>query len=84
MACQTTSWPQAGHRASRPRCPVLDTYAGVLQELGKCREALPVQQRAVDLLPDSADPAGRRPYEDRLSVLEASCGKPGAAGAPSP
>lgn len=64
--------------------PILDTYAGVLQALGKCKEALPVQQRAVELLPETADAAERRPYEERLSVLEASCGKASAAGAPSP
>jgi hypothetical protein len=41
-----------------------------------------VQQRAVELLPETTDAAERRPYEERLSVLEASCGKPGAAAAP--
>lgn len=59
--------------------PVLDTYSGVLEDLGQCAEALAVQHRAVDVLSERGGEKERAPYLERLARLERSCGQ--AAGA---
>ncbi len=60
--------------------PVLDTYSGVLEDLGHCAEALAVQHRAVDVLSERRGEKERAPYLERLARLERSCGaRPSAA-----
>lgn len=52
----------------------LDTFAGVLEDLGQCADALAVQRRSVDVLPERADAQARAPYLTRLARLEGRCG----------
>ncbi len=52
---------------------VLDTLAGVLEDLGSCADALAVQRRAVDVLPERIDAKARVPFVERLARLEAKC-----------
>ncbi|MFT3914572.1 MAG: DUF1570 domain-containing protein [Anaeromyxobacteraceae bacterium] len=59
--------------------PVLDTYAGALQGLGQCPEALATERRAVDVLSEHASMEERMPYYERLSALVTSCGPKPAA-----
>ncbi len=54
--------------------PVLDTFSGVLEDLGQCADALVVQRRAVDVLSERADAQARTPYLTRLERLEQRCG----------
>ena len=61
----------------------LDTLAGVLEDLGQCGDALAVQRRAVDVIPERMTDKGRRPYLERLGRLEAHCGARPAASPPS-
>jgi tetratricopeptide (TPR) repeat protein len=63
-ACSLAPWSSAA----------LDTLAAALQGLGQCPDALQTQRRAVDLLPERLNAEGRKPYLERLSALEASCG----------
>jgi tetratricopeptide (TPR) repeat protein len=58
---------------------VLDTLAGVLEDLGQCAPALAVQQRATDALPEGLSARAREPYEERLARLEGQCGAAKAA-----
>lgn len=53
---------------------MLDTLAAALQGVGRCSEALVVQRRASDLLPEGMPEQGREPILERLQALEASCG----------
>ena len=53
---------------------ILDTYAAALQGLGQCREALALEQRAVDVLSERASDEDRKPFLDRLAALQAACG----------
>lgn len=59
---------------------VLDTYSGVLEDLGQCAEALAVQHRAVDVLSERVGERGRAPYLERLARLERLCGQAAGAG----
>lgn len=59
--------------------PVLDTFSGVLEDLGQCAEALAVQRRAVDVLSERADAQARAPYLARLGRLDGACGRPAPA-----
>jgi tetratricopeptide (TPR) repeat protein len=66
----------------------LDTLASVLDDLGQCPAALPVQRRACDLLGEGYSAEDRKELEGRLAALEKQCGpKPAPAaspGAPAP
>ncbi len=64
--------------------PVLDTYAGVLEDLGQCAAALAVQRRAVDVLAERASAQARAPYLERIARLEKSCGQASARPASAP
>lgn len=58
----------------------LDNYAVVLQAVGRCPEALDAQRRVLALVTSRGTEADRRAfYADRLTRLEASCGKAAAA-----
>jgi len=68
-------------RAARiaPRNPsILDTLAAALEKHGRCREALAVQRRVVDLLPErlgTTDEALATRFSERRDRLEGACGK---------
>jgi tetratricopeptide (TPR) repeat protein len=63
---------------------MLDTLAGTLAALGRCSEALAVQTRAIDLLPERTSPARRAEYTGRLNVFQTTCSVAQASAPPPP
>lgn len=61
----------------------LDTLAAVLDDLGQCPAALPVQRRACDLVGEGFAEALRKELKGRLAALEKECGPKPAAPAPA-
>jgi tetratricopeptide (TPR) repeat protein len=53
----------------------LDTLASLLAGSGRCGEAVLLEQRAVDVLPDTAPPTAISELRARLGQIEQKCGK---------
>ena len=64
--------------------PTLDTLSAALEGLGRCADALFIQRRAVDVLPERAGADTRKRYNDRVDALAAKCGSAAAAPAAAP
>jgi tetratricopeptide (TPR) repeat protein len=62
---------------------MLDTLAGVLAALGRCSEAVAVQTRAVDLLPERTQAKERAQYTLRLTEFQTTCSVAQAAVPPA-
>jgi tetratricopeptide (TPR) repeat protein len=62
---------------------IIDTLAGVLEDLEQCPEALALQRRAMDVLPEGTSAGARAAFVERRSRLEAACGRPPPAPAPA-
>lgn len=64
---------------------VLDTAGAALHHVGRCTEALVVQRRAVDVMPEGTGARTRFAILSRLAKIEASCAgaKPGGAVTPA-
>ncbi len=58
---------------------VLDTWGAILADVGRCREALLAQRRAVDLLGERAQAEAAREIRNRLARIEAQCGRAGSS-----
>lgn len=52
---------------------VLDTWGAILADVGRCREALLAQRRAVDMLGELAQAEAAREIRDRLARIESQC-----------
>jgi tetratricopeptide (TPR) repeat protein len=61
---------------------MLDTLAGTLAALGRCSEAVAVQTRAVDLLPERTPAKNRGEYAQRLTEFQTKCSVAQAVVAP--
>ena len=59
---------------------VLDTYAAALFAVGRCPDALEMQKRAVDLVPESTDREGMLPYTTHVMEYDKVCGTSARAG----
>ncbi|WNG42203.1 tetratricopeptide repeat protein [Archangium violaceum] len=55
---------------------ILDTYAAVLFQSGRCPESLRLQRRALDMLHESTPEPRRRSFQDALDKYEQACGQP--------
>lgn len=53
----------------------LDTLASLLAGSGRCGEAVLVEQRAIDVLPDTAPPLASAELRARLTQIEQKCGR---------
>jgi tetratricopeptide (TPR) repeat protein len=53
--------------------PLLDGYASVLVDLGLCAQAVDVQLRALEVLPERAPESARQALKDRLHQLRVQC-----------
>jgi tetratricopeptide (TPR) repeat protein len=58
--------------------PVLDTYAATLFAVGRCPDALNMQKRAVDLVPESADRGSLLPFATKVAEYSKACAEPPA------
>ncbi len=56
--------------------PLLDGYAAVLADLGRCAQAAEVQQRALEVLPERSGQAARQAFKDRLRQIRVQCRMP--------
>jgi tetratricopeptide (TPR) repeat protein len=61
---------------------MLDTLGGVLAAVGRCSEAVSVQTRAVDLLPETTSAKSRAGYTARLADVQKKCAEAQAAAPP--
>jgi TonB family protein len=59
----------------------LDTLAGALAGVGRCDEAITMQARAVDNLPERSSPTERARYAEQLASFQKGCSD---GGAPAP
>jgi tetratricopeptide (TPR) repeat protein len=59
----------------------LDTLAGALAGVGRCDEAITMQARAVDNLPERSSPTERTRYAEQLASFQKGCSD---GGAPAP
>ena len=53
----------------------LDTLASLLAMAGKCDEAIPTEQRAIEVLPDTAPAGTADDLRARLTNMETKCGR---------
>jgi len=53
--------------------PLLDGYASVLVDLGLCAQAVDVQLRALEVLPERATESARQALKDRLHRIRVQC-----------
>jgi tetratricopeptide (TPR) repeat protein len=57
---------------------ILDTLAGALAGVHRCSEAVAMEARAVDMLPERSSPAGRAEYVRRLAEFQQKCSEAAA------
>jgi len=53
--------------------PLLDGYAAVLADLGRCEQAVDAQQRALEVLSERSPEAARQALKDRLQQILVQC-----------
>ena len=58
---------------------VADTHAATLFALGRCRDALSTERRALELVDETATAETLRPYTTKIREYEQACGAPVAA-----
>ena len=61
----------------------LDTLAAALFGVGRCSEAVSIQRRALDLLPERVGPSVRADFAKRLAEFQQKCGLMSAPSSPA-